>query len=213
MKRKIQSWKRYVLAFLIGTFIFINGFFLTYVFSYFEYNRISDLQEKVSYEIFKDKIEFFIFNKNICNSDSFEQISDSLRFQGQMMDRLERKLGKNNKKVLFKKNFYTLVELEHFEFIKQMNEQCNSNISVILFFYSNKDEDVEKSEETGRLLDAIVQRNLNIVIYSFDINLDNDLIRELKQKYDVQISSTVIVNEQEKVESPVNALQIEQYLK
>jgi len=212
MKRTIQNKKRYVLAFLIGTLIFINGFVLTYAFSYIEYNRISNLQEKVSYQIFKDKLEFTIFNKNICDSNSFEQISDSLRFQGQMMDRLETKLGKNNKKVLFKKNFYTLVELEHFEFIKQMNKQCDSNISVILFFYSNEDKDVEKSEEIGKLLDAVVKRNLNIVIYSFDVNLENDLIRELKQKYEIQLSPTIIVNEQNKIESPKNAGQIEGFL-
>ena len=212
MKREIQNKKRYVLAFLIGTLIFINGFLLTYAFSYFEYNRISNLQEQVSYQIFKDKLEYSIFNKNICDSDSFEQISESLRFQGQMMDRLEQKFGKNNKKVLFKKNFYTLVELEHFDFIKQMNKQCGSNISVILFFYSNEDKDLEISEETGKLLDAVVQRNSDIVIYSFDINLEDDLIKELKQKYEIQTSPTIIVNEQNKIESPENAGQIEKYL-
>jgi len=210
--RPIQSGKRYLLAFLIGTFIFINGFALTYGVSYLEYQRISNTQDELSYEIFKDKLYYSFFEQEVCSLNSLEKISLDLRFQGKIIDDLEKKFGKNHEKVLFRKKFYSLIELEHFEFVKQINEKCDSNISMILFFYSNLDEDIEKSEDVGKLLDIVYNRNQDIIIYVFDINLEDNLIDSLELKYNVLKSPTIIVNEGNKIVHPRNIVEIEQYL-
>ena len=77
--RKIQSRKRYLLAFLIGTVLFILIFFLSYSLSYFEYQRVSNLQESIAYSIFEDKLDYSFFNKQICSNESFK-IMKSLIF-------------------------------------------------------------------------------------------------------------------------------------
>ena len=137
-KRKIQNKQRYLLAFLIGTFIFTSGFIITYSISFWEYKRISNIQGVISYDIFKDKLGYSLFNKNICAQTSLRKISEDLRFQGRIIDDLEGKFGKNDERVLFKKKFYSLIELEHFEFVNDLNKECNSTIPTILFFYSNE---------------------------------------------------------------------------
>jgi len=210
--RKIQSKKRYVLAFLIGTFIFINVFFLTYSISYFEYQRISSEQQQLSYDIFKDELYYSLFDKNNCSLSSLSKISEDLRFQGSIIDELEKKLGKNNQGVLFRKKFYSLIELEHFEFIGKMNDKCKFNISTILFFYSNEDKDIKNSESVGRLLDSVYTRNNDLVIYSFDINLDDELIIGLKKEYLIIEPFTIIINKKIKVVDPKNIEEIEKYL-
>jgi hypothetical protein len=212
IQRTIQSKKRYLFAFLIGTFIFLFGFSLTYSISYLEFQRISNFQETTSYNIFQDKLEHSLFNEDICSINTFKKISEDLGFQGRIIDDLEKKFGKNNKEVLFKKKFYSLVELEHFEFINQINKECEKNIPTILFFYSNLDKDLEKGEDAGRILGVISERNKDLIIYSFDINLDSDLVKKLLEKYNIKKSPTIIINGKEKVENFKNINNVEKYL-
>ena len=201
MIRKLQSKKRYILSFIIGTFIFIFIFILSYSLSYFEFQRISNIQGDIAYKIFENKLDYSLFEENICIEDSFAEITDDLRVQGRIIDDLERKLGKDNDDVLFRKKFYSLIELEHFEFVKEFNKQCDFDMNIILFFYSNKKENLDKSGDMGRLLDILHGRNEKVVIYSFDNDLDSDLIRKLKIKFGVDNSVTVFINEECKFEN------------
>ena len=210
--RKIQSKKRYFAAWLIGTVIFILIFVLTYSFSYLEFQRISNIQENIAYEIFEDKLDYSLFDIEICSNESLKKISTDLGFQGKIIDELEKKLGKDDKKVFFRKKFYTLIELEHFEFVKILNQKCNLERNTILFFYSNEDKDIRDSEYVGDLLTVINRRIDNLNIYSFDINLESDLIHKLKEKYDIEKSPTIIINEEIRIFDPKNMDEIEKFL-
>ena len=211
-EREIQSKKRYILAFAIGTAIFLFIFMVSYSFSYFEFQRISSLQGETAYEIFKDKLDNSLFSQENCSQEIYFKVSEDLGFQGQIINDLEKKLGKNNQEVLFQKKFYSMIELEHFEFVKEMNKKCDQNIQIIFFFYSNEKSEEDYSEDLGRLLDKVVERNPNLVIYSFDTNLDADLIKKLKKKYNVEEPNTLILNEEEKLVNPKGFLEIEEKL-
>lgn len=210
--RGFLSQKRYIISFLIGTAIFILVFAITYSISYLEFGRVSNLQADLTYDIFEDKLDYSLFDEGVCTNESFDKVSRDLGFQGRIIDDLERKMGKDNENVLFRKKFYTLIELEHFEFVKLLNERCDRGVQTILFFYSNSDPNLETSEETGRLLGVVGSRNEDLMIYSFDIDLESDLIEKLKTKYDIERSSTLIINEEVKVENPKNILDIEKHL-
>ena len=210
--RPFQSKKRYLLAFIIGTTIFLSGFLITYLISIAEYQRISNFQGETSYEIFTNKLSYSLFNKSICTNESLRKVSQNLRFQGVIINDLEEKLGKNNQQVSFRKKFYTLIELEHFEFVNQLNSECNSNITTLLFFYSNKEDDLGKSEDAGRILDTVYQKNPNLIIYSFDINLESELIKQLLKKYKIEKSPTAIINQNTKITNFRNINDVEKYL-
>ncbi len=193
--RKIVSKERYYLAFLIATLIFLVGFLITYSIAYIEFQRIENLQDPISYKIFEDKLQYTLFDKNICSEGNYIEISEDLAFQGGIIGQLEEKLGKNNKDVLFRKKFYSLVLVEHLEIVKVLNEKCDKKINYILFFYSNEKEDIEYSEDIGNLLGVLYEQNKeNLVIYSFDTNLDSDLVKTLKSHYEVAEPITIIVN-------------------
>ena len=212
VNREFQNPRRYILAFVIGTMVFILGFIISYSFSYLEYQRISNLQQQTSYDIFQDKLEYSLFNEEICNNNSFKQISEDLGFQGQIINDLEKKFGKEDQKVLFRKQFYTLTELEHFEFVRTLNKKCKTNIDTILFFYSNEKEDLERSENVGALLDVVSRKNDNLMIYSFDINLESDLIKILRKRFGIEESPIIIINEKEKITNPGNIEEVEKLL-
>lgn len=213
MTRKIQSKKRYLYAFIIGTIIFIIGFAITYSVAYIEYQRVINLQDPISYQIFRDKLQHSLFGQDICLDESYIKVSEDLSIQGNFIADMEDNLGKNNKNVLFRKKFYSLIELEHFEFVKTINKKCNKSINTILFFYSNKPSDIEKGEEIGRLLSALYRINKdNLIIYSFDANLKSEIITSLKQKYNITQTPIIIVNENQTIHNLNNINQIQQLL-
>ncbi|MFA4953343.1 MAG: hypothetical protein WC584_03910 [Candidatus Pacearchaeota archaeon] len=214
MERKIQSKKRYLWSFIIGTAIFIIVFLVSYSISYLEFQRVSNLQGNIAYDIFEHKLDYSFFNLGTCNNESFKKVSEDLGFQGSIINDLEGKLGKENKVVLEKKKFYTLIELEHFEFVNMLNKDCGTKVNTILFFYSNDKDDVVKSEDTGRLLDVLYSKNTdNLVIYSFDVNLESDLIKNLMEKYHVETSPTLVVNGNTRLFNPKNINEVENLLK
>jgi hypothetical protein len=209
--RPLQSKSRYVLAIILATIIFGAGFLIVHSISYVEYLRVSNLQSESSYQIFQDKLKYSFFKENPCSMEDYAGLTNDLTFQGQLINDLETKLGKNDEAVLFRKKFYTLMELEHFEFIRQMNQKCSSNITTMFFFYSNEKSSLDESERVGNLLGVIYNRHPEIKIYSFDMNLDSELMPLLLEKYGVKSSPTVIINEKIRVTNIENINDIEKF--
>lgn len=211
--RKIQSKSRYVWSFIIATTIFILGFIITNGIAYLEFQRVSGLQGPTSYKIFEEKLQYTLFGKDICSDDTYKDISEELNYQGQIIGDIERKLGKNDEDVIFRKKFYTLIQIEHLEFIKRINEECNKNINIILFFYSNEEDYLKQSERLGDLLGPIYERNKkNLVLYSIDLNLNSSLIRNLKEIHNVSKEPLILLNEDNRFSKIENINQIEDYL-
>lgn len=209
--RPIQSKKRYLISFIIAVVIFAFIFGISYSISYLEFQRVSSLQDQSAYQIFEDKIAQSFFAGELCSYESFEKISQDLNFQGRMIDEMEKKFGKNDESVLFRKRFYTLVQLEHFDFVNLINKNCNSTAKIILFFYSNEPKETKASERVGNLIGFVATKHSNLMVYSFDLNLESNLISSLKTKYNITDSPSIIV-EDNFVFDPQTSDEIEKYL-
>lgn len=209
--RQIQSGWRYFFAFLIGTFLFILGFLIVNGINYLEYQRIGQVQDVIAYEIFSDKLAFTLFGEEICSDESYRKISEDLSFQGRIIDDLEKKFGKDDPRVIEQKKFYSLILLEHFEFVRLRNDNCGDYVHTILFFYSNTQDYLKESEELGRILGSVHARNEDLVIYSFDVNLDSNLIELLKDRYYVERPLEILIDEVVKVSEPKDIDEIERH--
>lgn len=210
-RRKFHSGRLYLLSFAIGTVVFALVFAMSYSIAYFQSYRVSHMQANFAYDVFAHKLDHSLFDKG-CDNESFEKVSDGLYFHGRVIGDLEKRLGKNNEDVLSGKKFYSLIELEHFEFVNVLNEECNSGLKTILFFYSNENADVEKSEKLGRMLSVVSNRNDDLYVYSFDVNLGTELIEDLKKHYGVEGPQTVVINGEIVLEDPQNLDEIEKRL-
>lgn len=212
-RRQFESKRRYLWAFLIGTAIFLIGFGITYSVAYFEYQRVTTLQGPVSYDIFQDKLKYSLLGEDICEEDTYKEVSGALAFQGSIINEIEQRLGKNNKDVIFRKKFYTLILLEHLELINTINEECDKEINTILFFYSNEKDDIDSSENIGGMLGVLYEQNKgNLFIYSIDMNIDSELVEALKQKYEITAPMKIIVNDEHSFTSLKNINQIQTLL-
>jgi hypothetical protein len=144
-----------------------------------------------------------------CNLFDFYSYSKELDDMGSSLILLEEKYGKNDKRVLDQKKIYSMLEVQHFLFIKNYNENCKPKLNTLLFFYSNNNDFVNQAEKIGYILTSLKQKNNNVMTYSFDYNLDTSLIKILKTKYNITQPNTVIINEKTKVINPANIKDIE----
>jgi hypothetical protein len=189
--------KRAIVALIISTLIFIGGFILGNTISYSKYESISSAQENIRYNLLSLQIERELLTSS-CNGYDANSISSQLDNMGGIIGTLEQRLGKTNTDVLEQKKIYTVLEVEHFLLIKDYNKKCIKSVQTILFFYSNKKEFSDQAEKTGYILTNLKTKKYNIMIYSFDYDLDSPLIKQMKKNYNVSEPNTIIVNEKNK---------------
>lgn len=194
-KRKFDHGVRYLYALLITITIFFSVFFIVQAINNLEFQRITILQEKVFYDFYKTQLDYTFFNNQSCDKVYLEKLGESIDFHGMIIDDLENKFGKSDEKVKSQKKYYSLLELSHFSLLKQLDETCGLDYNFILFFYSNDEGYIDKSKEIGDILNYVKREVPSTMIYSFDFNLDDPLINNLKNKYHIDNSITMILNE------------------
>lgn len=194
-KRKFDNKKRYLYALIIAIFLFVLGFITIYLINHFESQRVSALQDKVFYNFYNLQLNYIFFNDSFCNKESLEKISFSLDAQSLIITQLENQFGKDDKNIRNKKKYYYLLEVSHFSLMKELKVKCNFDYDSILFFYSNQGVFLSKSEEVGRILNYVKNKNPNVLIYSFDFLSEDDVVKKLKSFYGVNDSITLIINE------------------
>ncbi len=214
LKRKIQNKKRYFQSFVIGTLVFAFIFSLSYLIAFYQSGKVSSSQGITGYVLFEDKAAYSFFGEDICSNDNLKRISESLSYQGRVLEDLEEKFGKNNEMVLERKKFYSVLLLEHLDYVQEYNEKCTPPKDTILYFYSNIEgsEEADISEKVGKILDNVYADSENLIIYAFDTNLDSSIVQKLKEKYNVTHSPEIVVNENNNHVWPFARENIEKYL-
>lgn len=209
-RRKFYSKSRYAWAFFIGTLIFFFGFYITFLISQAELRSIGEAQSKISYGLFEQKLKESFFNQDICDSDIYQTLNNYRSIQIGSIGALEKKLGINNKLVLERKKFYTLIQISHLEFIEQRKKECKDNSSILFYFYSNDPNDYEESNRVGRIIDVFGEERKDVQIYSFDFNLESELIELMKNKYNISEYPSIINPYGNRIKSPKNIKEIEE---
>ena len=93
---------------------------------------------------------------------------------------------------------YSVLEKRHFDIIQKFNENCGANYSTVFFFYSNLEGYETRNDRVAYILRSL--KGLypdKIMVYSFDYDLDYELINELKEEYGVNSIPSVVFNEGE----------------
>ncbi len=203
MERKLFLG-RIILAFIIATILFTSGFFMSYLISSYQYRAISASQERLRYNLLELDIQ-----KKLIDCEKFDPyiFAREMDYSGSITEALELRFGKEDLKVIEQKKIYTLIQAQHFLIIKENIEKCSLDIKTILFFYSNKDTYVKNAEEIGMMISSIKKQN-EIMVYSFDFDLDSSTLDLIKNKYNVSQPNTIIINEEVKIENIQNVEEI-----
>ncbi len=210
-KERKLSVNRILFALIITILIFLTIFMISYFVSQTEYERVSKKQSEALYSILSFNVKKEI--TNISCENAAPDLSEELDYMGSILNLLEQEFGKQNLRVLEQKKIYSVLEMEHYLTMKEYSEKCGKNISFIFFFYSNAEPYAQAANRRGFILSSLKERYQdNVMIYSFDFDLDTDLIKTMKQVYRISQQNVVVINENQQIPQLDNISQIEKFL-
>ena len=205
--RKI-NWElrsRIFLSFLIATFILLDVFLISYSISYYNYQQINEQNNLIYEYLMEINASLSRFS---CDGRLLFEASYRLDDVGAKLDILERRFGFQDERVLEQKKLYTELEFLHFNLIKRLNQACDNTFPFIFFFYSNYGNIKEESDRIASVLSSLKRQNSNVMIYSFDYNLDSGIIGNLKRQHNIVKVPSILINEKDIFYSPrINEIQ------
>jgi len=191
-ERKID-WMKITASLALAILIFASGLYLGSLITKSKVNDILNMEQEARLELETMAVEGLLLEENPCLNPAL--LSGKLNDLGVKLTYLEAQYKKNDPRILELKKPYTLLEVRHYLSMKRMIEECSYNYTLILFFYSNTPENIGESEKQGFVLDYLGQKFDNIKIYSFDSDLDLDIITLLKQINSITIAPSTVIDE------------------
>ena len=196
MRKREKAAKSYfknvIIALILTTLLFVGVFFFGYSVSYYKQQQIAQTQNEMKYSILSLQVELEILGDKCENFNPYE-FSEQVDNLGNSIMALEQRLGSFNPGVLEEKKMYSILEAQHFLYISKHNDKCANKVPVILFFYSNSEAYKDRAEKIGFMLDSLKNQE-EVMIYSFDYDLDSSLINVLKRSYNINSPNTLVVN-------------------
>jgi hypothetical protein len=184
MVRRISRTK-YLTVFATTTLIFVIGLVIGNYISNTKLKNINRLEQDLRIDTMSVEIQYMLLSENPCADIDSNILTEELYEIGNKLDYMESRLGSNNPSVLWIKEYYSLLEIRHWLFMKKIKKDCNSTNALILYFYSNKG-DCEKCEEQGYVLSYIRKKHPTTRVYSFDINIDNTALDSVKDIFKIK---------------------------
>lgn len=200
-----------IIAFILGTLIFCSVFLLGYTISYYKMQSTALVQEDLRYQLLSMNIEQELLG-NSCKDFDPSRFSNERNRVGAIIGLLEERLGKENAQVLEQKKIYSILEGNHFLYIKQHNENCNNTVPFLLFFYSNKGPYKDEAQKLGYIITTLNNEKPELMVYSFDYDLDSSIIELLKEKYNITIPNQLVINGKTIQKTPQNIDEIREIL-
>ncbi len=199
MDKTKPNTSKYIAAFSLTTLVFISGIFLG---NFIAQSGLTDLRE--SQEILRAQLlgldlrDRLITSQNVCEVP-IKDIREGKVELGRRVEVLEKRLGKLNPEVLRQKELYQLIEIKTLLLLEERKERCDEDYSIILFFYTNEENDPrgsdKKSQNQGIVLNALYNGYPDYInTFSFDINTENPALSTLKSIHNINSVPTLVID-------------------
>ncbi len=187
-------WKKYLLALVATFFIFTSGLYIGSYTTNLKVQSLYNMQNEISSEVLGTELQYLIMEEKICSLADMHTLTEDIEKIGGRLTAMEAQLGFQNKAVLSLKEYYHLLEIRHYLFMKNAKEKCNKDYDLVLYFYSNAG-DCDDCQEQGYVLSYVNKKYPVFNIYSFDVNIDNPAIKALKQVYNITKTPTIVIDD------------------
>src|SRR3989344_6167101 len=211
-KRNID-WLRILLALLIASFMFtfgiLGGFFARGVLE----GSVIRIQETTKNELLNVETISLLDEHYPCNLQILDTTTKKLNYLGDLITVLEEKKGKNNADVLELKKLYSILETRHMLLLMNREKACNQQYNIFIFFYSNDKDCKNDVDNLAFILTYLRNKHDDVRVYSFDLNLNSDLINVLEEEYSMGGCSGLVLNKKKINLEIKNSDQLEKLLK
>lgn len=196
MRTKIET-KKYVLAFVITSLVFIGALIVSNRISENRLAEVKAIENKIALDILSSETQFALLRESSCRAiDHSTAFSEELNSLTQKLSYMEQNLGADNAEVLNLKKYHSLLQVKDYLLVKQVNEKCGIKPITIIYFYTNQ-ENCEECKKEGYVLTKLREEFPELRIYSFDYNLDSSVVKTMKSIYNIENSMPALVINEE----------------
>jgi hypothetical protein len=187
---------RLIASIALAILFFIVGILIGYAITQSKIAKVDSMENQLRFDMMSMELESAIASESPCFADprTLEEALDSVTMK---ISFLENQLGKDSPKVLDLKKYYSLLEIRHYIYMKERKEKCGGeNYSLVLFFYSNKPENIDAGEKQGYVLDYLKDKYTldKIKVYSLDYDLDIGVIKSLIHQYNITETPSMLID-------------------
>lgn len=183
--------------------IFLLGLYLGFKFDTFRIDEATELLKKSeldsdSFAAESAFLEQFIGENCELGKNRVKVLSDELGEIGRTLTRYDQKklFEKNSYKQLKRK--YFVLEIKSYSLLKELRQKCGRENDVVLFFYDVTDN--EESLKQGFALDALVNKNPKLIVFSIDREFEEPMLKTIKEFYNITRGPSLIINFEKKFE-------------
>ena len=189
------SFKKILAALGITIVIFTFGLLVGSSITANKVNDILDLEKEARLQLESLELEEKLLDTLPCTSPSL--LSEKLNDLGVKLIYLESQYDKGDSRIIELKKPYTILEVRHYLKLRELTKQCNEDYTMVLFFYSNKGDLIKLSEKQGFVLDYLQKKYTTnrVKIYSFDTDLDLELIETMKKLYGIKTLPSMVIDD------------------
>ena len=191
--KKINKTK-FLAVFASTTLIFLIGLVIGNKIGDAKLSKVDTLEQDLRTDTIAMELQYLLLAEDPCSSVNSTTLTEELYEIGSKLDFMEQRLGKKNQDVIRLKNYYSLLEIRHWLFMKKQQKECNTDNTLVLYFYSNLG-DCDRCEEQGFVLNYLRKKYPAVNVYSFDININNIAMDTIKTMFNVKKAPTIVINE------------------
>jgi len=104
---------------------------------------------------------------------------------------MESQLGKSDPELIALKDKFNTLEVRNYLLLQKVDQVCQKNHTAVLYFYSNRNYD--PAMDQGSLIQQARPGN-NTLVYHFDTDIPNPVVRMLMKHYGVFMVPSIVVD-------------------
>lgn len=192
MERKV-SWPLYITAFVISAVIFIAGIYVGTILDSNEVYSLSSDVDSLSREI--STVQVLMLSEEgpaFCPvyEEEFLKIDAEREKLGYELTYLEEQRHVYSPEL--KKDYFVL-EAQSYFLAKKLQDICNDESTLVLYFYSNE-ECADCAQQGADILSARDASGKKVLIYSFDGDMGSNIAKGFMTQYNVTQYPSVVIN-------------------
>lgn len=189
----------YIFAAILTTIVFLFGVFLGIEINVQQSEVLKEEFKEIDMMIKSANLNEILYDLNIrnetCNLSSriVEKLANDSYATGIKVEKFEKSKKIDIPTYKNLKKEYTLMQTQHYIFTRKLKERCSFDYPIILYFYNSK---CNKCNDQGMILTDLKRKYVNdLMVFSFDADLDLSTIDAFKKIYNIEEFPTLIINE------------------
>jgi len=173
------SYRRYILAFIITSAIFITAILISNKLSEDKLDQVRAIEDKMSIDILSLETQFDLLEELTCEQIGENTVlSSELSSLARKLSYMEEQRGSDDSEVVRLKRRYSLLQIKDLLLMRKVAAKCDIAPTVILYFYSNAG-DCRDCTRQGYVLNKLGDDLDTLRVYAFDANLNLSALKTL----------------------------------